>query len=166
MTCSRTLYRQRHPDNPRRIDVTTANVGDSRVVLAHSGSTVRLTRDHRSDDPLEVARIERAGGFLFRGRVLGVLAVTRSIGDLVLKKFVIGTPDVRQESLDLSSNSDQNSSFLILGCDGLFDVVSDEDTVDFVKRFEGNKTDVAGHLVEEALRRGTTDNVSAIVVWL
>ena len=40
----------------------------------------------------EQARIEAAGGFVLRNRVLGILAVTRSFGDHRMKDYVIGTP--------------------------------------------------------------------------
>lgn len=148
------------------MDLTTANAGDSRVVLGHGGKATRLTHDHKVTDPLEVARIEGAGGFLYKGRVLGVLALTRSLGDHLLKRYVIAHPYVRQESLDLSTATAEKPSFLILACDGLFDVLSDQAAVNLVLNYSGEKSDVANHLVEEALRRGTTDNVTAIVVWL
>ena len=149
------------------MDLTAANAGDSRIVLGHGGKATRLTHDHKVTDPLEVARIQGAGGFIYRGRVLGVLALTRSLGDHLLKRFIIAHPHVQQQTLDLSSSSSaEKPSFLILACDGLFDVLSDEAAVDLVQNFQGEKCDVANHLVEEALRRGTTDNVSAIVVWL
>jgi serine/threonine protein phosphatase PrpC len=61
--------------------IYAANAGDARIVLGHAGKGYRLTKDHRTDDPDEVRRIEQSGGFLFKGRVLGVLAVTRSLGD-------------------------------------------------------------------------------------
>lgn len=61
--------------------IYAANAGDARIVLGHSGKAHRMTKDHRTDDTEEVRRIEQSGGFLFKGRVLGVLAVTRSLGD-------------------------------------------------------------------------------------
>jgi serine/threonine protein phosphatase PrpC len=61
--------------------IYAANAGDARIVLGHAGKAFRMTKDHRTDDPEEVRRIEQSGGFLFKGRVLGVLAVTRSLGD-------------------------------------------------------------------------------------
>jgi serine/threonine protein phosphatase PrpC len=61
--------------------IYAANAGDARIVLGHAGKAFRMTKDHRTDDPEEVLRIEQSGGFLFKGRVLGVLAVTRSLGD-------------------------------------------------------------------------------------
>jgi serine/threonine protein phosphatase PrpC len=61
--------------------IYTANAGDARIVLGHGGDAYRLTKDHKTDDPDEVRRIEQSGGFMFKGRVLGILAVTRSLGD-------------------------------------------------------------------------------------
>lgn len=65
--------------------IHAANAGDARVVLCHEGEAFRMTHDHRTDDPEEVKRIEESGGFIFKGRVLGVLAVTRSLGDHCMK---------------------------------------------------------------------------------
>jgi serine/threonine protein phosphatase PrpC len=137
--------------------------------LAHQGKAERLTCDHRVDDPREIVRIQKAGGFVFKGRVMGVLAVTRSLGDHVFKKFVIAHPTVREIQLDLREASQGKPSFVIVACDGLYDVMSDQEAVDLVLQIivhRGEKEDAAQYLVEEALRRGTTDNVTAVVVWL
>jgi serine/threonine protein phosphatase PrpC len=124
------------------------------------------------EDPLEVARIEKAGGFLFKGRVLGVLAVTRSLGDHMLKDYVIAHPTVNERTFELNevtnNNNDRSTAptFLIIACDGLWDVMRDQEAVNLVQQYPGEKTRVAQYLVEEALRRGSTDNVTAIVAWL
>ena len=68
--------------------IYAANAGDARIVLGHAGKAHRMTRDHRTDDPEEVRRIEESGGFIFKGRVLGILAVTRSLGDHCMKEYV------------------------------------------------------------------------------
>jgi serine/threonine protein phosphatase PrpC len=68
--------------------IYAANAGDARIVLGHGGKAHRMTRDHRTDDPEEVRRIEDSGGFIFKGRVLGILAVTRSLGDHCMKEYV------------------------------------------------------------------------------
>lgn len=133
-------------------------------MLHHAGDVIRLSQDHRITDPLEVARIEQSGGFIFKGRVLGVLTLTRSLGDQLLKRFVIAHPHVRKEQIHVSAS--ERDTFIILACDGLFDVLSDQEAASLVKSFPGDKADAATCLVQEALRRGTTDNVSAIVVWL
>jgi serine/threonine protein phosphatase PrpC len=169
-----------HQREDSEIRITTANVGDSRIVLgqrppnhpfAEPALAIRLTVDHRTDDPLEVARIEQAGGFLFKGRVCGVLAVTRSLGDQILKPYVTAHPAVREIGVRAAATADHNNnSFLIVACDGLWDVMTDQEAVQLVESYCGNdkskQATVADCLVAEALRRGTADNVTAVVVWL
>jgi len=63
-----------------------ANAGDCRALIVHTESpSVIATTEHRCDDAAERARIKKAGLVVFQGRVNGVLAVTRSIGDFELK---------------------------------------------------------------------------------
>ncbi|KAJ2355054.1 phosphatase 2C, partial [Coemansia sp. RSA 2611] len=69
-----------------------ANVGDARAVLSRGGTAKRLTYDHKGDDAHEIDRISEAGGYVFNGRVNGVLAVTRALGDSSMKQYVIGNP--------------------------------------------------------------------------
>ena len=146
----------------------TANCGDARSVLSRNGVAMRLSRDHKASDPGEKSRVEQSGGFVLRNRVLGVLAVSRSFGDHSLKQFVVSTPYV--QSMELGDKDD----FLVLACDGVWDVMSDQEVVDFVKVYAGHKDGlsrekfdvIARALVDEALRRGSTDNVTAIVVQL
>jgi serine/threonine protein phosphatase PrpC len=160
-----------------------ANAGDARIVLGHHGQATRLTKDHRPDDPDEIARIEQAGGFMFKGRVVGVLAITRSLGDHCMKSFVIGEPYCSETCIRLEEEERQTGeekqehdtvsttqpSFLICACDGLWDVFQDQEAVDFVKQYQLHYQDrekVAEFLVHEAVRKGSTDNVSVIVAWL
>jgi serine/threonine protein phosphatase PrpC len=139
-----------------------ANAGDARIVLGHEGLATRLTKDHRTDDPDEVARIENAGGFMFKGRVLGVLAITRSLGDHCMKSYVIAQPFIQEKTIELSSDP----SFLILACDGLWDVMEDQQAVDFVLKYQDDKENLSKHLITEALRKGSTDNITVVVAWL
>lgn len=132
---------------------------------------MRLSHDHRVDDPSEAERIERAGGFLFKNRVLGVLAVTRSLGDHCMKEFVIAKPYYNKTTISRNSTCDTKETddlppVLVMACDGLWDVIQDQEAIDLALAYPGDKTDVAQFLVEEAIRRGSTDNVSAIVAWL
>jgi serine/threonine protein phosphatase PrpC len=169
--------------------VTTANVGDTRVVYGHcdsssgrslDGTTVhattaaataqRLTVDDSLDhNPLEVARIERAGGFVFKGRVCGVLAVTRSLGDALLKPYVIAHPHVHIMRLPLDHSGNQWRC-VIVACDGLWDVLTDDEAVqavyDYCQDDCTKQATAADHLVSLALQKGTTDNVTVVVVWL
>jgi serine/threonine protein phosphatase PrpC len=171
-------------------------------------TAIRLTRDHKSTDPDEVDRIVKSGGFVVRGRVLGVLAVARSIGDHGLKEYVIGRPHVsstvvrivdyyddddedndgdRRDRSDEDDHDDEkgeggegedapytDGEFLIVACDGLWDVMGDQEAVDLVRghacgrrrRRDGGREGASSFLVGEALRRGSADNITVVVYWL
>lgn len=100
------------PANVRRV-LYSANVGDARGVLCRAGKAVRLTYDHKGSDKQEAKRITDAGGFVMSGRVNGVLAVTRSLGDSSMKEFVVGAPYTTETELC------DEDEFLILACDGV-----------------------------------------------
>ncbi|XP_066565828.1 integrin-linked kinase-associated serine/threonine phosphatase 2C isoform X2 [Amia ocellicauda] len=161
--------------------VYVANLGDSRAVLCRGGgevggtfSTLALSREHNPTCYEERMRIQKAGGTVRDGRVLGVLEVSRSLGDGQYKRCgVISTPDLRRCQL---SPSDR---FVILACDGLFKVFSAEEAVKFVlgvlqddtlQEKEGKtpqdvRFETACHrLANEAVRRGCADNVTVILV--
>jgi protein phosphatase PTC1 len=100
------------PAGLRRV-LYSANAGDARGVLCRAGKAVRLTYDHKGSDKQEAKRITDAGGFVMSGRVNGVLAVTRSLGDSSMKEFVVGAPYTTETELC------DEDEFLILACDGV-----------------------------------------------
>jgi protein phosphatase PTC1 len=100
------------PVNTKRV-LYSANAGDARGVLCRGGKAVRLTYDHKGSDKQEAKRITDAGGFVMSGRVNGVLAVTRSLGDSAMKEFVVGAPYTTETELC------DEDEFLILACDGV-----------------------------------------------
>jgi len=102
------------PATARRV-LYSANAGDARGVLCRAGKAVRLTYDHKGSDKQEAKRITDAGGFVMSGRVNGVLAVTRSLGDSSMKEFVVGAPYTTETELC------DEDEFLILACDGVSD---------------------------------------------
>ena len=59
-----------------------ANVGDSRAILSRLGRVVEITTDHKPALQAEMERIHRAGGKITNNRVQGVIAVSRSFGDI------------------------------------------------------------------------------------
>ena len=138
----------------------TANLGDSRVVLCSQGIAECLTKDHRADDKIECARVIRNGGSIRNQRVEGVLSVTRAFGDRELKRYVCAHPYTTETIVDI--NKDE---FLILACDGLWDVMSDQEAVDLVRPV-GDPKSAADKLIRQALRLGSTDNITCIVVIL
>ncbi|XP_066312892.1 LOW QUALITY PROTEIN: probable protein phosphatase 2C 9 [Miscanthus floridulus] len=110
--------------------VVVANAGDSRAVLSRAGVPVPLSVDHKPDRPDELARIEAAGGRVIYwdgARVLGVLAMSRAIGDGYLKPFVSSEPEVT-----VTERTDDEEC-LILASDGLWDVVTNEMACEVVR---------------------------------
>jgi len=144
------------PVNARRV-LYSANAGDARGVLCRAGKAVRLTYDHKGSDKQEAKRITDAGGFVMSGRVNGVLAVTRSLGDSAMKEFVVGAPYTTETELC------DEDEFLVLACDGLWDVTNDQSAIDLV-RDVSDAQQASSKLLKHALSHHTTDNVTVIVV--
>jgi hypothetical protein len=65
--------------------IICANSGDSRCVMARGNQALEMSEDHKPDNEGEKKRIEEAGGFVEDNRVRGILALSRSIGDLEYK---------------------------------------------------------------------------------
>ncbi|KAI3470778.1 hypothetical protein Pfo_027441 [Paulownia fortunei] len=169
--------------------IIVSNCGDSRAVLCRNGVAIPLSVDHKPDRPDELNRIQEAGGrviFWDGPRVLGVLAMSRAIGDNYLKPYVISEPEVT------ITERTAEDECLILASDGLWDVVSNETACGVARmclqsrkppsppRSPGNDITVteAGEssdkacsdasilLTKLALARHSTDNVSVVVVDL
>lgn len=153
--------------------VYIANAGDSRAVLCRNGKGVRVSTDHKPELKEEEERIQAAGGNVTRitnkqgkviGRVNGMLAVSRALGDFLLQPCVTPEPEIQQ--FDLASTGEP----LILACDGLWDVVDDDEAANIVlKSFQtGNEAseESAVELRETAISKQTTDNVSVVVIAL
>ncbi|KAB7494084.1 Protein phosphatase 1L [Armadillidium nasatum] len=144
------------------------NVGDSRAVMGDlKGSTIPLSFDHKPNQLKERRRIKEAGGFItFTGvwRVAGILATSRALGDFPLKdprKLITAEPDVLTFSL-----KDHKAHFVILASDGLWDVMSNEDAVEFVRNHINEWDNGARSLVLHAYDRGSQDNITALIINL
>ena len=114
----------------------------------------------------EQKRIEDAGGVVIwmgAWRVNGNLSVSRAIGDAKDKPLVIGEADVATFDLDGSEE------YLVVACDGIWDVVNEEEAAKCVSQHlaneGGTKTTVAEALVKFAKSEGSGDNMTAIVVY-
>ncbi|XP_061359728.1 protein phosphatase 2C 77-like [Gastrolobium bilobum] len=163
--------------------IIVANCGDSRAVLCRGKEALPLSSDHKPNREDEWERIEAAGGRVIQWngyRVLGVLAVSRSIGDRYLKPWIIPDPEVK------CVHREKNDECLILASDGLWDVMTNEEACDIARkrillwhkkngnndsRQQGHGVDPAAHSAAEylsklALQRGSKDNISVIVIDL
>ncbi|XP_061966661.1 probable protein phosphatase 2C 11 [Populus nigra] len=136
-----------------------ANVGDSRVVACRAGSAIPLSIDHKPDRSDERQRIEEAGGFVVWAgtwRVGGVLAVSRAFGDKLLKPYVVAEPEIQEEEID-------GVEFIIVASDGLWNVLTNKDAVALVQDITDAEA-ASRKLIQEAYARGSTDNITCVVV--
>lgn len=140
---------------------TLVNIGDSRAVLSQSGTAKRLTQDHKATDKSEQSRIKAAGGGIVMGRVNGFISVSRALGDWCIKALVISDPDIYRYERTAADE------FIILACDGVWDVLSDQQAVDIINKClkdSGSPQRAASELKNAALRLGSQDNVSVLVL--
>jgi len=141
------------------VRLCAANAGDCRAVLCRAGLAFRVTRDHKPDDEDEKRRIEAAKGFVARGRVNSFLSLSRALGNHVYKRWVPATPHYWEGVLG------RDDQLLILACDGLWDVVQDQEAVEVALRCT-TAQGMCKALLREALKRGSRDNVTILVVRL
>lgn len=142
-------------------NVTIANAGDSRAVLVTNDGVRRITYDNKATNPSGIFRVTRVGGII-RGVHLMMpngngLAVSRALGDREYRNVVIPNPNVYQGVIT------KNDKALILACDGVWDVVSDDLAANIVKSSINPKI-ASRHLVAQAYGRGSGDNLSAVVI--
>ncbi|KAJ5939365.1 Protein phosphatase 2C [Penicillium verhagenii] len=149
-----------HENAVRQRVLYTANVGDARIVLCRNGKALRLSYDHKGSDENEGRRITNAGGLILNNRVNGVLAVTRALGDIYLKELVTGHPYTTETVIQPDADE-----FIILACDGLWDVCSDQEAVDLIRNIQDAQR-ASKILVDHALARFSTDNLSCMVIRL
>ena len=110
-----------------------------------------------------------------KGRLMGVLAVARSFGDIEYKNQkatwereftedpLICTPDV------LTKKIADNDEFIIIACDGIWDVMNSQYAVSFVRKElheHSNLGTAAMALVQCALDRSSVDNCTCVLVAL
>ncbi|KAH8349613.1 hypothetical protein KR084_002736 [Drosophila pseudotakahashii] len=114
-----------------------ANAGDSRAIACISGAVHPLSVDHKPNDEAETKRILAGGGWVEFNRVNGNLALSRALGDFIYKKnsqktpeeqIVTANPDVEIRDLN------EDWEFVLLACDGIWDVMSSAEVCQFVRR--------------------------------
>ena len=112
------------------------NIGDSRSFMVRGEKNIAFsTVDHKPFNESEKSRIVAGGGRVQQGRVNGMLAVSRALGDFELKS----NPKLGQKAQLVSAEADveciqraKDDSFIAICCDGIFDVQKNEELVEFV----------------------------------
>ncbi|XP_063040340.1 protein phosphatase 1A isoform X2 [Engraulis encrasicolus] len=147
------------------------NCGDSRGLLSRAGDVHFFTQDHKPSNPAEKERIQNAGGSVMIQRVNGSLAVSRALGDFDYKcvhgkgpteQLVSPEPEVC--AIERSVPHDE---FIVLACDGIWDVMANEELCNFVRsRLEvtDDLERVCNEIVDTCLYKGSRDNMSVVLV--
>lgn len=165
-----------------------ANTGDSRGVLCSlvgsdgQSEVADLSRDHKPNLPDEHTRIVKQGGFVnppsaqeiprvwdITGKKIA-LATSRSLGDLESlttsgEYLVSPFPEITVNTLKKNEKG-----FIILACDGVWDVIESPQACRVVKQELKKKTknamDACKAIVHLAYNKGSTDNITAMVILL
>ncbi|GAN06897.1 protein phosphatase 2C [Mucor ambiguus] len=116
--------------------IFVANAGDSRGVISINGMVKPLSYDHKPTDEAEMERIIKAGGFVEFGRVNGNLALSRAIGDFEFKQNETLSPEEQVVTCNpdiIDHEITKDDEFFVLACDGIWDCMSNQEVVDFVR---------------------------------
>ncbi|KAM7459443.1 hypothetical protein LguiA_036437 [Lonicera macranthoides] len=148
--------------------LVVANAGDCRAVLCRRGKAVEMSRDHKPICTKERKRIEALGGYVDDGYLNGQLNVARALGDWHMEglKGHHGGPLSSEPEL-MTTKLTKEDEFLIIGCDGIWDVFLSQNAVDFARRKLQEHNDpvlCSKDLVDEALKRKSSDNLAVVVV--
>lgn len=151
--------------------INVLNLGDCRCVICNNNIAIPLTKDHKPDKPEEEYRIKQLGGtIVYDGYDYRIsdLSVSRAFGDISAEPYIGIEPDVFEYKI---SSKDK---FLIMACDGLWDVMDNQEAVDFVLKIcydmktntrKNDKINMAKRLADRAIEKGSGDNISVIIVF-
>jgi len=146
------------------------NIGDSRCIICSNNKPLQITRDHKPIDPLEADRIRKMGGKItFDGlnyRING-LSLSRAFGDCETE-YTKPYPEIHTKIL---TNKDK---FVIIGCDGLYETLDNTIICNYILYNcydkNGNRINqninMAEKLAKLAIKNGSEDNVSVIIIYL
>jgi len=152
-----------------------ANCGDSRAVFCTGSKPALASQDHKPSNELERERIQNAGGsVLIQGttsRVNGSLAVSRALGDFEYKNVDGRSPTEQLVSPEpefyIKERIDEQDEFLVLACDGVWDVMTNEEICDFILgrlKVTDNLETICNEVIDTCLYKGSRDNMSIIII--
>jgi Leucine-rich repeat (LRR) protein/serine/threonine protein phosphatase PrpC len=142
-----------------RSEIGCAHLGDSRALIVKRDLTCRsLTVDHKATERSEIDLVKENRSFVDGNRTAGMLAVSRALGDF-------NVPGVGRVPAITKYPRQRDDFRLVLGCDGVFDVISNDEIGGIIGE-EENMQRAAYLLRNVASARGSQDNISVIVVDL
>ncbi|KAG6400185.1 hypothetical protein SASPL_137010 [Salvia splendens] len=144
-----------------------ANAGDCRAVLGKRGRAIEISKDHKPNCKSEKIRIEKLGGAIYDGYLNGQLSVSRALGDWHMKRPKGSASPLSAEPELQDMLLGEDDEFLILGCDGLWEVMSSQCAVSMARKelmLHNDPEQCSRELVREALKRDTCDNLTVVVI--
>jgi protein phosphatase 2C family protein 2/3 len=144
----------------------------------------QLTVDHRPTNEIEMKRILSNGGKIYQTKIglpikvphrvfPGRLSVSRTIGDIEAKykqfegnpKVVVADPDIYEYTID------EDDDFLLIGCDGVFDELSNEEIGKYIwsckdasKSVHDQAADAVDSVLQLAAYKESYDNLTAVLI--
>lgn len=148
-----------------------ANCGDSRAVLCRAGNPVFSTQDHKPALHSETERIVKAGGSVILQRVNGSLAVSRALGDYEYKNAEGKGPCEQvvspEPEIFVRDRDDHLDEFLVLACDGIWDVMTNEDLCQYIHSrllLTDNLKEVTSQVVDTCLYKVIITRAFSIIL--
>lgn len=161
-----------------------ANVGDSRALLIKNGQGYQLTEDACMDERFtkklrqegrlneDTQRVRTPLNLVPGVRPFAFAAVTRDIGMIGLSpqpKITYATRDSYPDEVEKGKVHYQNGDYLILACDGFWDVATNEEAAAAVGKMAEkglSPSEIAAKLTYAAFNNGSDDNITVIVIKL
>jgi len=148
------------------IHLNIVNLGDSRLTIVYkNGKCKQVSIDHKPDHPIEKIRLTKMGGEIYtdtEGVIrIGDLSLSRSFGDGDNAPYISQKPDIYYKKIT------PDTKYIVLACDGLWDVIENEELFKLLEKFKQSESNnLAAELATEALKRGSCDNISIIIIEL
>nr|BAN41176.1 protein phosphatase 2C, putative [Entamoeba invadens] len=137
-----------------------SNAGDSMGYILSTSGVTCMSEEHNTKNSEEITRLQNSGALIMSGRVNGVIAVTRALGDHYIKQWIVSAPYMKAAEVT------SDMKYIVLACDGLWDGINAE-KVKEVLETEGVQFEaVAKQLTQLAISKGSTDNITVIVIKL
>ncbi|OQR86835.1 protein phosphatase 1E [Achlya hypogyna] len=174
------IIAQQTPGRPDEMERIVAAGG-----WVHMDRELHMSKLHQMDlkDPYIQEKAKRVVKIMEIHRVNGDLSVSRAIGDIEYKRpnnythwqfpddhsrhftAALLIPDPEFQEYEITPEME----FVVLACDGLWDTIDNQEAVDIVRaklRAGWTMEDISYHLAELAIRSGSMDNVTVVVVVL
>ena len=145
------------------IHMNIVNLGDCRLTIVYANNTFKqVTIDHKPEDKIEKKRLKEMGGKVYQDSEgtfrIGDLSLSRAFGDHDNAPYISQIPDVFYKKIT------NDTKYVVMGCDGLWDVVENKDLFELLENSNSKNNNLAADLASYAIKKGSCDNISVIVL--